>query len=196
MDNKNKWLYDYNSLNARNQLEIAEAILNVLKDNEVAFGKSEYNKEKSIRIRELLHSIAHNAKSESELKRIVNILQEFESLSPNNKSKVINEIFDIIIKYLNIQEQENKEKQCEHEGHLFENWIHNKWTTYTDTVIDHQYVHNFPENHQNWERSCKRCGFKECVDIEPQELIDARIEEDKKVQIKKLELELKKLKNE
>ena len=91
-------------------------------------------------------------------------------------------------------EQEDKEKICQQEGHTFSKWKHNKWPEYIDTVIDHQHVHNYPIEHENWERTCSRCGFVEEVEHEPQELIDERKEKNKKARIKRLERELKKIK--
>ena len=196
MVNKSKWINNYNSLNQDGQLEVAEAIANELRDNELTFDESEYDKEKSRIIRDFFDTIKLNVDQNKELKKIADVLEKFENLSQNNKIKVINEVFEVVAKYLGIQEQENKEKVCQQEGHIFDKWKHNKWTTYIDTVIDHQHVHNFPVEHENWERTCSRCGFVDEVDHEPQELIDARKEENKKARIKRLESELKRLKNE
>ncbi len=196
MVNKNKWIYNYNGLNPDSQLEVAEAIANELRDNELAFDESEYDKEKSKIIRNFFNTIRLNVEKNDELKNIENVLEKFENLSQDNKSKVINEVFEIVIKYLGIQGQENREKVCQQEGHIFGKWKRNQWTTYIDTVIDHQHVQNFPVEHENWERTCSRCGFADVVTHEPQELIDARKEKNKKARIKRLEQELKKLKNE
>ena len=50
--------------------------------------------------------------------------------------------------------------------------------------------------HIAWTRSCKRCGYVESVENEPQELIDARNEKAKQNKIKKLKQQLKKLEGE
>lgn len=68
---------------------------------------------------------------------------------------------------------------CQNEGHIFGKWKHKTWTTYSDTVIDHQIVHDFPIEHEDWERVCTRCGFLESMDVEPQELADERREKKK-----------------
>lgn len=196
MVNKDKWIYNYNNLNPYSQLEVAEAIVNELKYNEMAFDESEYDKENSRIVREFFNSIMNNAEQAEKLKKFADILERFESLSQNNRRKVLNEVFEIVVKYLGIQEQENKEKVCQQEGHIFGKWIQNKWTEYIDTVIDHQHIHDFPIEHENWQRKCSRCGFVETVEHEPQELIDARKEKNKKARIKRLESELKRLKNE
>lgn len=196
MVNKNKWIQNYNNLIPDSQLEVAEAILKELNDNEMALSESEYDQKKSKIVRKLLIAIMHNTKQADEYKKFASVLEKFESLSPTNKRKVINAIYKNITKYLGIQEKEKTEKICKYEGHIFDEWIHKKWTTYEDTIIDHQFVEKLPINHNKWERSCPRCGYKEVIYNEPQELIDARKENDKKMQIKKLELELKKLKSE
>lgn len=191
-----KWINNYSNLNPDSQLEVAKAIANELGDNELAFDESEYDKEKSKIIQNFFNTIIFNAKKNNELKNIENVLEKFENLSQDNKSKVINEVFEIVTKYLSIQRQEGKEKICQQEGHTFGNWEHMQWTTYTDTVIDHQFVHDFPVEHENWKRICSRCGYVDKLDHEPQELIDERNEKKKKARIKRLESELKRLKNE
>lgn len=196
MVNKSKWVYNYNSLNPDSQLDVAEAIANELRDNEMIFGEREYDKEKSKIIRDFFDRIKLNAEQNQELKKIANVLEKFENLSQNNKEKALNEVFGVVAKYLGIQEQEDKEKICHQEGHIFDEWKHKELTTYVDTVIDHQHVHDFPVKHDNWERICSRCGFVDKVDHEPQELIDTRKEKNRKTRIKKLESELKRLKNE
>jgi len=195
MVNKSKWVYNYNSLNPDSQLEVAEAIANELRDNEVVFDESEYDKEKSKIIRKFFGTIKLSVEKSKELKKIASISERFEGLSQNNKRKVIDEIFQIVTKYFGIQEQENKEKVCQQEGHIFGEWKYVQRTTYIDTVIDHQRVHNFPVKHENWKRTCSRCGFVYKVDHELQELIDARKEKAKKVQIKSLKSEIKRLEN-
>lgn len=196
MVNKSRWINNYNGLAPDNQLLVAEAIANELKDNEMSFDEDEYDKEKSRIIREFFNSIRNNAKQSEELKKIDDILEKCKSLSQDNRKKVINEVFGIVIKYIGIQEQEDKEKICKQEGHTFSKWKHNKWTKFIDTIIDHQHVYDFPIECQNWERTCNRCGFVDKVALEPQELIDERKAKNKKARIKKLERELKKLKSE
>ncbi len=38
----------------------------------------------------------------------------------------------------------------------------------------HQFIPNYRGEYQTWDRICKRCGFKESLEQEPQELIDER----------------------
>lgn len=192
MVNKSKWIYNYNGLNPNSQLDVAEAIANELKDNELAFAESKYDKEKSRIIRDFFATLKSNSEQNKELKELEDISKKFENLSQSNKRKVIDEVFEVVTKYLGIQEQENKEEMCHQEGHIFDKWKHNEWTTYIDTVIDHQHIHDFPVKHENWERTCIRCGFVHKVDDEPQELIDAKKEKNKKIRIKKMEGEIKK----
>lgn len=190
-----KWIDNYNSLNPNNQLEVAEAIVNKLKDNEKNFNDDEYDKENSKVVRELFNSIKNKINQSEELKKFNNVFNRYESLSPNNRKKVSNEIFKTIVKYLRIQKQDDKNKICEHEGHIFGKWKNIKWTEFVDTVIDHQYIDDYPIEHEEWFRTCTRCGFVERVEYEPEELFDERKEKEIKEKIKKLEQELKDLKN-
>lgn len=197
MVKKNRWVNNYSNLEPDDQLIVAEAIVTELGDNENLLDpEDEYNNEKSIIVRKFFELIKQKAKLSQKLKKYEEVFDKYESLSEKNKMKLFDEIYSIILKYYGIQEQENKEEICKQEGHTFSKWKHYKWTEYIDTVIDHQHVHNYPIEHENWERTCSRCGFVEEVEHEPQELIDERKEEDKKARIKRLERELKKLKSE
>ena len=197
MVNKSKWIYNYNSLDPDNQLVVAEAIVDELEDNEIYLdAEDEYDEKKSRIIREVFNSIINNANQSKESKKFADIFKRYESLSQKNRKKVINEVYEIVVKYLGIQEQEDKKNICKQKGHTFKKWKHNQWIEYIDTVIDHQPVHNYPIKHEDWERTCSRCGYIEEVEHEPKELIEERKEKNKKARIKKLERELKKLKNE
>lgn len=195
MVNKSKWIYNYNGLDPDNQLVVAEAIANELKDNEMTFDEDEYDKEKSRIVREFFNSIRNNAKQAEELKKFADVFERYEKLSQSNRKKVINEVFGIIAKYLDIQEQEDKEKICQQEGHTFGKWKRRTWTT-KEVYWDAGPQGYVDVEHEKWERTCSRCGFVEKFDYEPQELIDERKEKNKKARIKRLESELKRLKNE
>lgn len=195
MVNKSKWINNYNGLDPDNQLLVAEAIANELRDNEMAFDEDEYDKEKSRIVREFFNSIRNNVKQSEELKKLADIFKRYEKLSQSNRKKVINEVFGIIVKYLDIQEQEDKEKTCQREGHTFGKWKKRTWTT-KEVYWDAGPQGYVDVDHEVWERTCSRCGFVEKIDYEPQELIDERKEKNKKARIKRLESELKRLKNE
>ena len=195
MINKSKWIFNYNSLDPDDQLIVAEAIANELRDNEATFDENEYDKEKSRIVREFFNSIKTNAKKSEELKKIADIIERYESLSQSNRKKVINEVLGIIVKYLGIQEQKDKENICKKEGHTFGKWKRRTWTT-KEVYWDAGPQGNVDVEHEAWERTCTRCGFTQEFDYEPQELIDERKEKNKKARIKRLESELKRLKSE
>ena len=195
MVNKSKWINNYNGLDPDNQLLVAEAIANELRNNEMAFDEDEYDKEKSRIVREFFNSIRNNAKQSEQLKKYADIFERYEKLSQSNRKKVINAVFGIVVAYLDIQEQEDKEKIYQQEGHTFGKWRRITWTT-KEVYWDSGPQGYVDVEHEVWERTCSRCGFVEKVDYEPQELIDERKEKNKKARIKRLESELKRLKNE
>lgn len=139
--------------------------------------------------------IKQNAKLSEKLKKYEEVVGKYESLSEKNRMKIFDEFFVIILKYLEIQEQENKEEICKKEGYVFGKWNHNKWTDYEDIVIDHQHISNYSVKHENWERTCGRCSLVEKVDYEPEELIDERKEKNRISKIKSMEKKLQKLKS-
>ena len=137
--------------------------------------KANITRKKSILIREFFSSIMGNVKKIEELKKLSDIFKKYESLSQNNKKKVIKAVFEIIVKHLGIQEQEDKEKICQREGHTFGKWKKRTWTT-KEVYWDAGPQGYVDVEHEVWERTCSRYGFVEKFDYEPQELIDERKE--------------------
>ena len=191
--NANKWIYNYSNLDPDNQLYVAEEIAKELKDNETTFNEDEYEKEKSKIVRRFFDSIINNAKQSEKLKKFADVFEKYEKLSQSNRKKVINEVFEIIAKYLDIQEQEDKEKVCQQEGHTFGKWRKITWTT-KEVYWDAGLQGDVDVEREKWERKCRRCGCVEEVEQEPLELIEERKEKKRKARIKRLERELKELK--
>ena len=191
--NANKWINDYSNLDPDNQLYVAEEIAKELKDNETTFNEDEYEKEKSKIVRRFFDSIINNAKQSEKLKKFADVFEKYEKLSQSNRKKVINEVFEIIAKYLDIQEQEDKEKVCQQEGHTFGKWRKITWTT-KEVYWDAGLQGDVDVEREKWERKCRRCGCVEEVEQEPLELIEERKEKKRKARIKRLERELKELK--
>lgn len=187
MVKKNRWVNNYCDLSPDDQLIVAEAIATELRDNEsILDSKDGYNSEKSKIVRNFFELIRPRLESSQKLKKYEEIFEKYESLSAINKERMIDEFFEIVLKYFEIQEQENKEEICKKEGHIFGKWNHNKWIDYVDTVIDHQHIQNYPVEQENWGRACSRCGLVENIDYEPEEIIAERKEKNRIRKIKKL----------
>ena len=171
------WTRNYEKLDPNNQLLVAETIANELKLNEKYLEENEYDHKKSKIVRELFSSILKDLKKPEEFNKFDSVFKKFDDLSLSNKRKLINVIYDIVCTYVRLQEQENKETICKNSGHLFGNWVYNKWTNYIDAEVDNHHVHNLPIERQEWTRICSRCGHIETVQKEPQELVQKRNEE-------------------
>lgn len=195
MVNVNRWIYNFNSLGPENQLKVADAIIGELRDNETTFDTSEYDREKSKLVRNAFETFISIPAQNEELKSNIELFKRFDSLSEDNKNKAINEIFKIIKKYLEIQEQENKKMMCQKEGCIFSEWKKATWFT-EEPVWDAGLRGYVKVEHENWKRTCSRCGFVETVKEEPAELVEARKEKNKKRRIKQLKAELRRLENE
>ena len=193
--NKDKWINSFNNLDPDNQLKVAEAIANELKDNE-SFLDKEYDKTKSKSIRFYFENIISFLNRNKELESLLSIIKRFDTLTSNSKKKVIKDLANAIKKYLHIEEQANKERICKESGHVFDKWEKVTWTTYEDVMIDHELIHNYKCNNVDYRRTCTRCGFVERRNDEPQELIDERTKRNKQIRIKQLESELQRLKKE
>ncbi len=195
---KRNWINSFCSLDPVLQLEVAEAIITELQDNELALNEEEddYDRKKSKIVRDFLSTYIEKANQVEEWKEFSAVFKSFDTLSATNKKAVIDVLFKTMKSYILIDAQERLFEQCMRESHVFGKWEHRTWTTYEDAVIDHEHIPNYPVEHEQWERKCTRCGYIEKVDIEPQELIDERKEKNKQKRIKQLETELKRLKEE
>ena len=127
------------------------------------------NQEKAKIINETLEAILKNIKDEDQLKNFNAIIKRAKSLSLTNQEQLLNNIFEVMEKFINFQDQTCNEKICEYEGHIFGPWEQNKYTKHIDTVINKTNVHDFPVKSINWKRSCARCGFVETLYQDPKE---------------------------
>ena len=196
MVNKNRWIYNYNGLDSDDQLEIAASIISELRDNEEFLDDEEYEKEKSKKIRELLNKILLSTNQNKELQSTI---EKFEKLSQENKEKVVTELFRIISMHSDTQKHDASVQTCREEGHSFSKWVEKRLTktvTIGDSGIESLFtgIGTREVKYKEWHRTCERCGFVEVTDSEPQELIDARKEKNRKSRVRKLENELKRLK--
>ena len=192
MVNKNKWINSYMELNPESQIQVAEAIVKELKDNESALDEDDKRKQEIIC--EFFNRLIARAKDKSKLKKITTVLEKFENLSQDNQRKVIGTIHQIISKSLNQQNKEQAERTCVEEGHMFSSWEERRWTT-KEVYWDQGPQGYVDVEHKRWYRSCERCGFEELTEHEPQELIQAREEKKRQEKIKSLKKELELLEN-
>ena len=195
MDKKERWLSKFEELEPEEQLEVADFIREELDLNvEIAEDEGgEYNILYSRKVEDFFEKFLYCLKADNIAKKNLDILKKFYSLNEKNKKKAILEFSKTISKYLYLEEIDNKKKICKNEGHNFTKWTINKWTTSEYFMEDHS---EHDVEHIAWRRSCKRCGYVESVEKEPQELIDARNEKAKQNKIKKLKQQLKKLEGE
>jgi len=124
------------------------------------------------------------------------IIDEFKSLPLNYQLEVLKYFASKINECKQSYLHDQAESICLEEGHQFSKWEKNEWSTFEDICVDHQIIHGYKVEHQNWKRVCSRCGFVEFVEREPKELINERKEKNRQARIKRLERELKHLKSE
>ena len=194
--NVKKWVDNFDNLTEESKLVVVKAIIECLKENESIFTEKEYDRKMSSSFHSFLEEQLPILKSRAIYKKISDIIIRFNILSDKNKKNVLLEVYDVFKKYLAIQEKENKEEECRIGGHDFKKWKHKKWTEYVKTVIDHTPVEKYPVDHECWCRTCKRCGFEESMEEEPEEVRVAREVANKIRRIKRLEKTYMKLKNE
>ncbi len=193
--NVKKWVDNFDNLTEDSQLVVVKAIIKFLKENEYIFTEEEYDRKLSSSFRSFLEEQLPILKNRAIYKKASDIFMRFKNLSDRNKKNALLEVLEVINKYLAIQEQEDKEEECRIGGHDFKKWEHIKWTEYINTVIDHIPVEKYPVDYECWCRTCKRCGFEETMEEEPNEVRVAREEANKKRRIRRLENTLRMLKN-
>lgn len=192
MLNKDAWVNRFMYLSDESQLIVAKAIIEELRLNEDTFDEDEYNHNESAMLRNFFEEWIAKSKDTLELKNTKNILNSFNGLPSDKKSKVIDEILAILKKYDDEVKQENKEYICREEGHDFGKWEKVSWTT-QEVYWDAGPRGTVEVEHHEWHRTCKRCGFVEEKDHEPKSVAEARKAKEKQERIKKLKKELKDL---
>lgn len=194
MDKKEKWLERFEDLEPEEQLEVADFIKEELGYNVLLIEEDgddfEYDILYSEKVADFFEKYIDCLNKKKEAEETLKIIGRFDNLKNANKKKVINELSKIITKYSYVEELEKKKKICSKEGHDFGKWETRKWTKSEYIMDAHR---EYDVEHYEWVRSCKRCGYVETVEKEPQELITAREEAHKKRRIKELKQELKEL---
>ena len=120
------------------------------------------------------------------------LLFDFDNLTDEHKKRAVEEIIELINRHVSKQKQEENERTCEQEGHLFDEWNIRSWTT-NEVVWDAGQRGYIEVEHYEWYRVCRRCKFKEKQDHEPEEEREKRIERETNNEIKSLEKRLEKL---
>ena len=80
MLNVNKWIYNFNSLGPEDQLKVADAIIEELRDNESTFDTSEYDREKSKLVRNAFETFISIPAQNEELKSNIEFLKLLRSI--------------------------------------------------------------------------------------------------------------------
>ncbi len=133
--------------------------------------------------------------SNQESNAFVNAIKGFKQLPISYQINILKSFVQNVENEKRNNEHDIAVNTCSTEGHMFGEWKHKEWTSYIDAFIDHDHV-NLPVKKENWKRICSRCGFIEQTECEPQDLINARKAKNKKTRIKRLESELRRLKEE
>jgi hypothetical protein len=190
----NQWIHNFNSLDAKNQLLVAKAIMDGLKNNEIVSSQDEYDKSISEVARLFFEKIVKVGSVKEDLANVKKTFAQFHTLSADRKAEIIKRLVSIIEGCVEDQDHEEKLKICEKEGHIMGEWDLFTWTSHEDVVIDRQLVKGYECHNREWTRKCKRCGYEEKQSYEPEEAREKRLEEERQEKINSLEKELKRLK--
>ena len=116
----------------------------------------------------------------------IKAIKDFKRLSSKYQKEVLKTFRDSVDKYKAKTLYDEKLAVCKEKGHDYTEWKHNKWIT----------IQKDKTEHENWRRSCRRCGYIDIVYKEPKELVAERKEKEEKAKIRILEREIRRISNE
>ncbi len=192
----NKWIDSYTNLNPENRLKIANTIVEWLRNID-GYSDPRYDKEKAKMVKAFFEDLIKVLEIDTDNYKIVNSLKKFEGLSDEHKDDVLSSLAEVIEIYAQEEYQQSLEDLCQKNGHLFGKWEYRKWIE-RGSCDDPRFRQEHPTgeyvvDRQEWSRTCRRCGFIEKTEYEPEEVMRARITKENKGKIKQLRKELKDL---
>ena len=170
MVNVDKWINNFGNLEDRNQIKVAKAIMEQLELNEEVAAEG-YDIEKSKVVREFFDKLIPCLKDKDTLEKYSSAFNKFDSLSGENKGKLIDEIHKVMNKYIEIQEQDDKEEYCKINGHKFGKWKYFSYDETRDEWYDGHLYENCRCEVSGWERTCSKCGLREETNSKPKQLV-------------------------
>ena len=193
MVNKSTWLRRFNDLLPKSQLEVASFIVKVIVLNENEdYSKEKYDKEKSLKVRELFKILETELDNKDKLEAFSSIVERFNQLSYSDQVKVIDSVYKNFVKSVEKVELSHVKSACQMEGHKYGKWKKRTWTT-KELYWDAGPQGYVDVEHEVWVRTCSRCGKEQIVKNKPKELVKEEKEAAKEAEIKQLRKRLKEL---
>lgn len=125
---------------------------------------------------------------------LISALKNFKGLPLKYQLLVLKSFLEKVSECEKDFSYEEAVKICNSEGHQFSKWEKTTHVNSEGASSDYQLISDCKIGNVVWKRTCERCGYMENVEQKPQEVIDGEKQKRKQAEIKKLELRLKKLK--
>ena len=183
MKDVKKWVQKYQSLKPKQQLEIAETIMNELNYNEYNLDDKKYDKKKSMLVKQAFHHYIAKTKEKKELQELKEILDRFDDLPDKERKDFIECVYKNLLKALysleakkqrdkKRKEQLEKKAFCKANGHTYSSWEERVKPILVQNS-DNQTV-----SHEKtyWQRSCSCCGHIQKTTKKPMELKEKTIQ--------------------
>ncbi len=214
-DNLEDRLYDLDDLSEEKNIDLAAMLINFLETQEENNNANELpaivvglaqtfiglNDIKKMEFLDILNRY-YRRKYNNEISRVEysikkrqinNIFSKVNNLSPEGQREFYKEAYDEIVRIYGTIAKKERIANCDHE---FGKWKDYSYTHYVDTRIDWQMC-NVPVKKIVYIRKCSKCGFEERIEDKiPEEVRIERERKAKESEIKKLERQLEKLKEE
>lgn len=192
MRNIKGWIHDFDNLNSDQKLEVAEAIMEYLKNSCLVFNRDQYYEERTELVCNFLGDLLYCYKGDGELKKLGEMLYKFDNLSEKNQKELVDEIVCAFQKRIIIQKYDDNKDYCLVHGHNFSKWEYYEWTEHGKET-DPRWLQEHPTGeydiqHHDWRRTCLRCGLVDTVKIEPLEVREEREKKERNSEIKKLKI--------
>ena len=130
-----------------------------------------------------------------ELVKYRELFNKFDNFSKNRKRYILKELYKLLDKENTKQINEDLMDTCRSEGHIFTPWERSA----CPTIRFYPNQYGKTETHDCitffWSRKCKRCGYSQLQEQEPEELVTKRLIKIKEEKIKELNNEIDELKN-
>ena len=181
-----KWVDEFQDLDADTQLKVVEKIVHELYLNEEVLGDDCYDVIKSSSLKKVLEDYISYLLSKPKMKKIKSLLERFDRLDKEYKISLIEELLEPFEEKLEEHEQEQVLSICKNEGHAWGIWKKGNQTKYgiycpadfLNPMRGQPYSYEVPI----WIRNCERCGCEETRDYKdiPEEIIEKRKQKIKK----------------
>ena len=156
--NIQKFIEIFKTLDPKDKLEIANAIVEELHLSDSFIREDGYDRDLSGMVMPILEDYISKETNKDKLETTKKLVDRFNKLPSNHQSNVIESLEENFESAITREEQFYGYQICQKEGHIFTNWEEKetKWKEFDEAGWCEYY-----EKYQYLKRKCTRCGKEE-----------------------------------